>query len=157
MSTVTPGYVFSSSGDPITVSKLNLLGSPSVSLSSQEVTAAAGSASGIGYATGTGGTVTQATSKSTGCTLNKIVGAVTMNSAALADATTVSFQLTNSLIAAPDMVLAIHSSAGTGGAYLVWADRVGSGSCYINVRNVSGGSLSEAIVLTVMVLKGATS
>src|SRR5882672_9299987 len=37
----------------------------------------------LGYATGAGGAVTQATDKSTAVTLNKICGAITMNGAAL--------------------------------------------------------------------------
>jgi hypothetical protein len=111
----------------------------------------------VGYATGAGGTVTQATSKSTGVTLNKVVGAITLHNAALADATTVSFTVTNSAVAAVDAVIVNHSSAGTAASYLVWADSVGAGSFKINVRNVSGGSLGEAIVLTFAVLKGATS
>ena len=39
---------------------------------------------GIGYATGAGGTVTQATSKSTAVILNKLTGAITMNAASQA-------------------------------------------------------------------------
>jgi hypothetical protein len=111
----------------------------------------------VGYATGAGGTVTQATSKSTGVTLNKVTGAITLHAAALADATTVSFTVTNSAVAAVDAVVVNHSSAGTAASYLVWADSVGAGSFKVNVRNVSGGSLGEAIVLTFAVLKGATS
>ncbi|NBS24587.1 MAG: hypothetical protein EBS78_11605 [Altererythrobacter sp.] len=38
---------------------------------------------GIGYGTGAGGTVTQATSKSTGVTLDKVCGEITMNNATL--------------------------------------------------------------------------
>src|SRR5262249_33804889 len=63
---------------------------------------------GIGYQTGAGagGTVTQATSKSTGVTLNKITGAITMNAAALAAATSVTFTVTDSSVAATDAVVA---------------------------------------------------
>lgn len=39
---------------------------------------------GIGYQTGSGGTVTQATSKSTAVTLNKLSGRITLNAEALA-------------------------------------------------------------------------
>jgi hypothetical protein len=44
------------------------------------------STGGIGYATGAGGPVTQLTSKSTGVTLGKVAGQITMNGAALAAA-----------------------------------------------------------------------
>lgn len=112
---------------------------------------------GIGYATGAGGAVTQATNKSTGVTLSKVCGAITMNNASLADATTVSFTVTNTAVAATDNVIVNHSSAGTAGSYLVWADSIGAGSFKINVRNVSGGSLGEAIVLTFSVIKAVAA
>ena len=78
----------------------------------------------IGYPVGLGGAVTQATSKSTGVTLNFPSGSITMNGAALADATNVSFTVTNSSIAATDVVIVNHASAGTAGAYSVLANAV---------------------------------
>ena len=104
-----------------------------------------------------GGTVTQATNKSTGVTLNTQSGQITMNNAALADAAEVSFTVTNSKIAATDVVVACHGSAGTAGAYIVSANGIASGSFKITVSNVSGGSLSEAIVINFVALKGASS
>ncbi len=59
---------------------------------------------GVGYATGAGGTVAQSSSKSTGVTLDKTTGTITMNAAALGAATAVTFTLTNSTIAATDVV-----------------------------------------------------
>ena len=112
---------------------------------------------GIGYETGAGGTVTQGTSKSTGVTLNKTVGQITMHNATLNGDVEVTFTLTNSTIAATDVVIVNHSSAGTAGAYLVGVSAVGSGSCAITVSNASGGGLSEAIVLNFAVIKGASS
>jgi hypothetical protein len=111
----------------------------------------------IGYPVGLGGAVTQATSKSTGVTLNFPSGSITMNGAALADATNVSFTVTNSSIAATDVVIVNHASAGTAGAYSVLANAVAAGSFAVTVRNVSGGSLSQAIVLSFVVIKGAAS
>lgn len=100
------------------------------------------------------GTVTQATNKSTGVTLNNRSGAITMNNAALADAATVSFTVTNSTVGANDVVIAVHASAGTAGAYQVHANAMGAGSFAISVRNVSGGPLSEAIVINFVVIGG---
>jgi hypothetical protein len=111
---------------------------------------------GIGYATGAGGTVTQNTSKSTGVTLDKATGEITMNGAALAGQTVVSFTLTNSAIAAGDLVIVQHVSAGTLGAYNCTAT-AGSGSATIYVSNLSAGSLSEAIVLKFVVIKAVTA
>jgi hypothetical protein len=58
----------------------------------------------LGYTAGAGGAVTQATSKSTGVTLNRPAGAITMNGVALAAGTIVSFALTNSVITADDVL-----------------------------------------------------
>ena len=112
---------------------------------------------GIGYMTGAGGTVTQATSKATGVTLDKVCGTITMNNAALNLLTIVSFTLTNSAIAATDVVHIQHDSAGTLGAYTVSANTMAAGSCQITVRNATAGSLSEAIVLRFAVIKAVTS
>lgn len=111
---------------------------------------------GIGYAAGAGGAVTQATSKSTGVTLNKPSGAITMNGASLANSTTVTFTLTNSEIGANDTLSINHRSGGTAGAYVINA-QCAAGSANINVRNISGGSLSEAIVLGFNLIKGAVA
>ena len=105
----------------------------------------------------TGGTVTQATNKSTGVTLNTQSGQITMNNAALADAAEVSFTVTNDKIAATDVVVACHGSAGTAGAYIVSVNGIAAGSFKITVSNVSGGALSEAIVINFVALKGASS
>ena len=109
--------------------------------------------SAVGYSTGTGGTVTQATNKATGVTLNKRCGQITLNNASLAAATEVSFTLTNSVIAATDVVMICIGSGATAGAYTVQCDAVAAGSCRISVGNMSSGSLSEAIVLNFVVIK----
>lgn len=115
-----------------------------------------GATNGVGYATGAGGTVTQATSKATGVTLNKVTGAITMNNAALAADTTVSFTLTNSAIAATDTIVLNHVSGGTAGSYLLNAQPA-AGSASINVRNITAGSLSEAIVIRYTVIKSVSA
>lgn len=48
----------------------------------------------IGYSSAAQGTVTQATSKSTGVTLNKSMGKITMNAASLGAGASVTFTLT---------------------------------------------------------------
>ena len=105
----------------------------------------------FGYGTGRG-TVTQETNKSTGVTLNAPCGAITMNGAALNADTTVSFTLTNTSIAATDLLVLNHVSGGTAGAYVLNA-QAAAGSASINVTNISTGSLSEAIVIGFAVIK----
>ncbi len=104
-----------------------------------------------------GGTVTQGTSKSTGVTLNAASGQITMHNASLADGAEVTFTVTNSEVAATDVVVVNHGSAGTAGAYVVQANTLAAGSFKITVGNVSGGALAEAIVLNFVALKGASS
>jgi hypothetical protein len=113
------------------------------------------SAASLGYGTGSGGTVTQATSKATGVTLNKPTGRITMNNAALAANTTVSFAVTNSLVATTDTVVCNLNFNSVN--YQAWVYRLNAGSFEIAVRNISGGSLSEAVVLNFAIIKGATS
>lgn len=111
---------------------------------------------GIGYATGAGGTVAQATDKSTGVTLSKTCGAITMNNAALNADVIVSFTLTNTTIAAGDILILNHSSGGTVGKYLLNC-QCGAGSAVINVTNVSAGNLTEAIVISFVVIKAVVA
>jgi hypothetical protein len=99
-----------------------------------------------------GGAVTQLTSKSTGVTLNKYSGQITMHDAALANNDVVTFTLTNSVITTGSCIFVNHASVGTFGVYEVFADNIAAGSCSINVKNNHGGSLSEAIVLNFIVL-----
>jgi len=113
-------------------------------------------ANGFGYFAGAGGTVTQATSKSTAVTLSKASGQVTLNNAALVAGTIVSFTLTNTLIGANDTLLLNHVSGGTPGSYTLNAEP-GSGSATINVRNNTAGSLSEAIVIGFNLVKGSAT
>lgn len=117
----------------------------------------AGALDRIGYATGAGGAVTQATSKSTGVTLNKPCGQITMNAAGLAAAAEVSFVVTNNMVAVGDCVVVNHGSGGTGGAYAVHAHTIGAGSFRVMVGNMSAGSLSEAIVLNFAVIKAVNA
>jgi len=108
-----------------------------------------------GYATGAGGAVTQLTSKSTAlvaASIDKSCGQITMNNAALAASTTVTFTMPNTTIESGDIIVMNHISGGTLGAYTLNAS-CGAGTADINVRNVTLGSLSEAVVLRFAVIK----
>ena len=112
----------------------------------------------MGYPTGTGGTVAQATDKSTGVTLNKVSGQITMHAAALNRNTGVSFTLTNSFIAATDVVIVNIASGATANSYTATVDAVAAGSCNIHLHNhTTDTDLSEAVVLNFVVIKGAHS
>jgi hypothetical protein len=89
-------------------------------------------------------------------TLSESTGQITLNAAALASDTTVSFTLTNTVIEANDILILNHISAGTAGSYLLNA-QCAAGSASINVRNITAGSLSEAIVVAFAVIKAVTT
>ena len=102
----------------------------------------------LGYTTDAQGTVTQATSKSTAVTLNKSAGVITMNNASLATATNATFTLNNSFISSNDtVILTISGGQATPGSYNVFANSLSTGSVSITLRNISGGTLSEAVTI----------
>jgi len=114
----------------------------------------------IGYSAAAQGTVTQATDKSTGVTLNKSAGRITMNNAALAAGAAVSFILTNSLISANDTIIVCVSSNTTGsalGAYTTYVSYLAAGSALITLRNLTAAtSYSEAVIINFTIIHGAS-
>ena len=112
---------------------------------------------GLGFYTGAGGMVTQLTTKATAFTLNTMCGQITTAGDSLTHATVVSAVWTNSKIAATDVVIINHKSGGTIGAY-VFNVSCGAGSATLYItNNQTAGSLSEALVLSFVVIKGVTS
>ena len=114
----------------------------------------------IGYSAAAQGTVTQATDKSTGVTLNKSAGRITMNGAALAGSTAVSFILTNSSISINDTIIVCISSNTTGttaGAYTTYVSYLAAGSALITLRNLTAStSYSEAVIINFAIIHGAS-
>jgi len=108
---------------------------------------------GIGYATGAGGTVTQATSRTTGVTLNKTAGAITLFSAA-GSATAATFTVTNSTVAATDVIILCQKS-GTD-LYDLMVTAVAAGSFNITFRT-TGGTTTETPVFNFAVIKGVAA
>lgn len=148
LTTGTANQVLTSNGtDPVYASALSVPGAVKSSTA----------AGGIGYATGAGGAVTQATSKSTTVALNKVTGQITMNAAALAAGVEVVFTVTNTSVVATDVVVPSIASGGTAGAYGVGISSTGAGTFDVVVTNQSSGSLSEALVINFVVLKGVAA
>ena len=108
----------------------------------------------LGYTAAAQGTVTQATDKGTGVTLNKSAGRITMNNAALAGNTAVSFTLTNSLISANDTIILNISGGATAAAYTTYVSSMTTGSAVLALRNLTSGSLSEAAILNFSIIHG---
>ena len=108
---------------------------------------------GIGYTTGAGGAVTQITSRTTGVTLNKTTGAITLVSAA-GSATAATFTVTNSTVAATDVII-LNQKSGTD-LYDLMVTAVASGSFNISFRT-TGGSTTESPVFNFAVIKGVAA
>jgi hypothetical protein len=111
------------------------------------------SVGGLGYGTGSGGAVTQATSRTTGVTLNKTNGAITLVSAA-GLATFQSFTVTNSTVAATDVVYVTQKS-GTD-LYQIFVTATAAGSFQISYAT-TGGVTVEQPVFNFAVIKGVTA
>lgn len=112
-----------------------------------------GPTNGIGYAIGAGGAVTQLTSRTTGVTINKVCGQITMLSAA-GSATAATFTVTNSTVAATDV---IHLSQASGtNLYNFLATAAGSGTFNITFFT-TGGTATDAPVINFAITKGVTS
>lgn len=112
---------------------------------------------GVGYATGAGGTIAQATSKSTGVTLDKISGQITMDGAGLAAGIKVSFVVSNNTVAATDIPVVCVVSGGTVDAYRAEVTAVGVGSFDVTVENITLGLLSEQPVIGFAIIKAVAA
>jgi hypothetical protein len=112
----------------------------------------------IGYGSGAGGSVTQLTSKATAVTINRPNGAITLNNSAVASNTPVAFTVNNSLVSVGDAVLlSIADSITSNTAYSLTVANISNGSFIINIRNVSVGTLSDAVIIKFQVFKGANT
>jgi hypothetical protein len=108
---------------------------------------------GIGYGTGAGGAVTQATSRTTGVTLNKISGSITLFSAA-GTTTAATFTVTNSTVAATDVII-LNQKSGTD-LYNLMVTAVAAGSFNISFRT-TGGTTTETPVFSFAVIKAVAA
>jgi hypothetical protein len=109
----------------------------------------------LGYTAEAQGTVTQATDKTTGVTLNKSAGRITMNGAALAGNTAVSFTLTNTSVSANDTIIVCISGGATAAAYTTYISSMTTGSAVVTLRNLTASSLSEAVIINFAIIHGA--
>lgn len=119
-----------------------------------------GPTSGIGYATGAGGAVTQATNRTTGVTLNKISGQITTNNASLAAEAAAEFTVTNSTVAIGDVVCVAIQSGTNGGNTDVFVSTVAAGSFKIKVANnnaAAGTAETGAIIINFAVIKAVAA
>jgi hypothetical protein len=109
--------------------------------------------SGVGYGTGAGGAVTQGTSRTTGVTINKTSGAITLFSAA-GSATAATFTVTNSTVAETDVII-LNQKSGTD-LYDLKVTAVAAGSFNITF-NTTGGTTTEQPVFNFAVIKAVAA
>lgn len=126
----------------------------------QSLTTTTGS---VGYATGAGGAVTQATNRSTGVTLNKLAGQITTNTTSLAAQASAEFTVTNSTVAIGDVVVVSQQSgssnvAGVAGVTDIVVVTVAAGSFILSVQNDSSTTAETgAIIINFAVIKSVAA
>jgi hypothetical protein len=151
ISTDTSGTLNIVTGSGSGANAITIDASQNVSISGNNLVVSA--SSGVGYGTGAGGTVTQTTNKGTTVTINKPVGQITTSNAALAGGAEAGFVVSNSFVSATDIVLATNQN----GNYLATAYAVASGQFAMRLRNLTVGSLSDAVVINFVVIKGVNA
>jgi hypothetical protein len=105
----------------------------------------------LGYGTGSGGNVVQATSKTTAVTLNKSAGRITTANTSMTTNQIMFFTLNNTQIGLDDVVIA-HAS-GRNGAYFVTAVSANAGNANIRIVNTTAGTLAETVNINFAVIK----
>jgi hypothetical protein len=152
LGTPASGVITNCTGSP-TLDITSCTGSPTLTALTATVNIRISGNGSLGYSTGSGGAVTQLTSKTTGVTLNKSNGKITMEATtAIGIAASVVFTLTNSFIAVTDAVIANIATGGTANAYTVDVLTVAAGSVGLRVTNISVGILSEAVVVSFAII-----
>jgi len=101
---------------------------------------------GVGYGTGAGGAVTQITSASTGVTLNKVCGQITTVALTTAAAAEEVFTVTNSAVAAED-VIGLSTTYDGGGTPLLSVKAVADGSFDVVITNVHATAALDALMV----------
>jgi hypothetical protein len=108
---------------------------------------------GVGYSTGAGGVVIQGTSRTTGVTINKTTGQITLFSAAGTTSAT-TFTVTNSTVATTDVII-LNQHTGTD-LYDLMVTKTTLGSFDITFRT-TGGTTTEQPIFNFAVIKGTDS
>lgn len=130
-----------------------LAGVTSTSEASTGKISSSSATAGVGYATGAGGTIAQITTRTTGVTINKVCGAITLVSAA-GSATPATFTVTNSAVAATDVIV-VSQKSGTD-LYEIFVTAVGAGS--FNITSfTTGGTTTETPVFNFAVIKAVAA
>ena len=113
---------------------------------------------GIGYATGAGGAVTQATDRTTGVTLNKICGTITTHNASLAAGAEATFTVTNSAVAATDVVVVSLQDKSATALSIPFVTDVTAGAFNITLTNLDASTAdTSASKINFVVIKSVAA
>lgn len=113
---------------------------------------------GVGYSTGAGGAVTQITNRSTGVTLSKLTGQITTDATSLAAGAEATFTVTNTLVAATDVVVVCAASGQTADTSVPVVSAVAAGSFKITLTNLHASTADTgAMVINFAVIKGVAA
>lgn len=115
---------------------------------------------GLGYTTGAGSSVTQATNRTTAVSINALTGSITTNTASLAAEAAAAFTVNNRFVRIGDVVAISQRSGSDGGNTDVLVSAVATGSFQLKVanNNASGGTAETgAIVINFAVIRGSTT
>lgn len=114
----------------------------------------------FGYGTGAGSTVTQATNRATGVTINALSGAITTDSTSLAAEASAVFVVTNNKVEIGDVVVVSIRSGMVGLMTSVVVTAVAAGSFSITVQNnnpAAGTAETGAIIINFAVIKAVSN
>lgn len=110
-----------------------------------------------GYATGAGGAVTQITNSATGVTLSKPCGQITTVALTTAAAAEERFTVTNTLVAATDVIVLSTTYDGAGTPMLS-VQKVAAGAFDIVITNVhAANALNAVMVINFAVIKAVAA
>jgi len=152
LGTVASGNISACTSTGMVLTTPNIGAATGTSLTATGAIVSTGTA-GVGYATGAGGAVTQGTNRTTGVTLNKRCGAITMFSAA-GSATAATFTVTNSTVGANDVII-LNQASGTN-LYVLSVTAIAAGSFNITFLT-TGGVATDAPVINFAVIDGVVA
>ena len=113
---------------------------------------------GIGYATGAGSTVTQLTNRATGVTINAICGNIVTMNTSLSAGAEVLFTVTNSSVAAGDVVAISCKGGQTADTSFPYVYTVAAGSFIIALHNRNASTADTgAMTINFAIIKAVTA
>ena len=112
---------------------------------------------GLGYATGvgSGGSVTQLTSLTTGVTINNLTGVITTATASFGAGIQQTFTVTNNTVAVTDTVIVCFRNQNWTQPVWLWVNHVQNGRFDISMFNLGAASNSAASSINFVVIKGS--